>query len=109
MDFKLSKRVVYTDNDGLKWVMEVLEETPKEDWGNTGILLGPPDLTSLGLTKKKRIELQNELVSHNWIQAPDLRGRKRELIQLIKKMNLPNSLVRHVLSIYQYAYYDAKD
>lgn len=107
MGFKSTKRVVYTDNDGLKWVYLVMESTEEAEWNTTGILIGPPDLSDLGLTKLKRKALQNELVSRGWLQAPDLKHKSNELAQLIKKLNLPNLLRRHILSVYQYAYYDA--
>lgn len=96
--------VVYTDNEHMKWAVVVPEGTPEEDYAD-GIVLGPPDLSVLGLKDRDYKRLHNALVENNFYEAPQFLNRRSELVALLKKLGLPETLDRSLISLYQVAYY----
>lgn len=96
--------VKYTDNEGLMWIVGVPPNAPEEIY-KWGVPVGPPDLSSLGLTKTDRKKLQNALVDAGFVLAPHLVGKRKELKALLKKLELPDSLLREIISLYQRVYY----
>lgn len=96
--------VVYTDNENLTWAVVVPVGTPEEDY-QTGIVLGPPDLSSLDLQQSQRERLQKALVEAGFYNAPQLMGKRQEFNKLLKSLGLPDTYYRNVLHLYQVAYY----
>lgn len=66
-------RVTYTDDDGRRWA--VLVPPGHEDEAALGIVLGPPDLSELGLSVAAHTRLHNELFDRGLITAEDVRGK----------------------------------
>ena len=96
--------VRYTDKQGLTWVTSVpAEATP--DMYRWGVPVGPPDLSSLGLEKKEWVALQAALVDMDLIVAPQLMGKRAEIKLILKKLGLPEYLLKEIISLYQQAYY----
>lgn len=96
--------VKYTDDEGLTWVVSVVEDTAEEDY-DQGIVLGPPDLTPLGLPRADFVRLHNKLVEVGLYEAPALMGQRVLLTQLLQQLGLPRTLLRELLSLFQRDYY----
>jgi hypothetical protein len=95
--------VKYNDRQGYSWAMLVPEEE-KLDYSR-GAILGPPDLTSLGLTEQTLKKLHKLLVESNLYNAAQLMGNRKRLVQIIQQLNLDRKLVREITMIYQREYY----
>lgn len=75
-------RTTYNDEDGLSWV--VLVPKGAEDAPERGIVVGPPDLSPLGLPDDVRWRLHQQLFQRGLIEAKDLRGRTRDLVAALQ-------------------------
>ena len=49
-----------------------------------GVPIGPPDTSSLGLSERLDVALNNQLVRRGLITRDDLRGRDRELFAVLQ-------------------------
>jgi len=105
-NFKNVKIVKYNDDEGLTWVVGVSEDTLPEDY-DQGAVLGPPDLTPLGLPHADFVRLHNKLVELDLYEAPALMGNRVLLAQTLQELGLPKTLLRALISLFQYDYYGA--
>lgn len=94
------KIVEYTDNDGRMSVVLV----PDNEDPVVGVHLGPPPLDTLGLDDGTELILNNALVQRRFIAAPDLLNRRRELVALLKDLELSID-VKEIVALYQRDYY----
>jgi len=78
----LLERVIYTDEKGRKFISQV----PKghEDEAGKGIILGPPDISSLNLPEEIETVLHNELFNRGLITLKDVKQRSNELNSALK-------------------------
>src|SRR5574341_2154527 len=102
------ERVIYTEG-GMKEVRKVPQGASPLDY-NQGILVGPPDLSGLPLSKEAVILLNNALVDAGLVSYPDLNGKRALLLQIVQ--GLPDvsvaqatSLRFEILGLYQQDYY----
>ena len=70
--------VIHTDDEGRKTAVQVPDGAPEKTWGQ-GILLGPPDLSSLGLREDLTTRLHNELFNRGIIRRSDARARRADV------------------------------
>lgn len=70
--------VVVDDPSGRKTVHIVPDGAPMTTW-NAGVVLGPPDLTSLNLTEELTTRLHNELFNRGIIRRSDARRQRPEV------------------------------
>lgn len=70
--------IVDIEQDGLKYKAQVPDGTPESMW-NAGIIIGPPDLTSLGLPPSVKARLHNELYVRGLITVKDVRKRMHDV------------------------------
>lgn len=61
-----------------RFVMLVPEGAPQNTWG-AGIVVGPPDLTDLGLSEEVTTRLHNELFARGIIRRDDARFHRAEV------------------------------
>jgi hypothetical protein len=100
-------RVVYTNEDGFKEIREVPNNLSPSDY-YMGILIGPPDLSSVTKNKMKLRLLNNALVDAKLIQWPDLAGQRHKLTEIVSRLWQKTEDRRHIkykiLVIYQRDY-----
>ena len=100
--------VVYVDRRGFKQIREVAAGTMPNDY-HCGVVIGPPDLSTVGLSLMKTKALNNLLVDAMLIEYVDLRGNRPVLMAILKKFVNDKKDLRglrdKVLAIYQQAYY----
>jgi len=70
--------VTLVDEEGRKTLMNVPNGAPEKTW-DQGILIGPPDLSSLGLGEEITIRLHNELFHRGIIRRQDARSRRSDV------------------------------
>lgn len=70
-------KVEYTDKKGLKHLVDIHEDY--SDQPEMGIVIGPPDLESLGLPKKYEKILNNQLFDRKLFTWSDVRRRPAEI------------------------------
>lgn len=75
----MMKRVTYTDADGRKWVTLIPDDAP-DSHASMGIIIGPPDLSSLEYPEPVAIRLHNALVDRDVLTWDDFR-RNRQVVQ----------------------------
>lgn len=68
---------------GKKYRVQVPDEAAEELW-QYGIVLGPPDLSSLGLPPSIEVRLHNELHVRGLIQKKDLDRRTPDVVAAIQ-------------------------
>lgn len=71
-------QVTHVDGLDRKSLVQVPDGAPETTWGQ-GILLGPPDLTSLGLKEETTTRLHNELFHRGIVRRGDARARRAEV------------------------------
>lgn len=96
------KRVVYTDSDGLKWIVDVPDHYSEEEY-EKGLVVGPPDLSDLNIHRYKLKKLNHALVDAGLIEPGDLLGRRIELRKILKALQIEEQ-ERPIVSIYQWLY-----
>ena len=70
--------VTTSANDGRKTKVLVPEGAPETTW-KQGIVIGPPDLSSLGLKEEITTRLHNELFNRGIIRRGDARAQRAEV------------------------------
>jgi hypothetical protein len=70
--------VVFEDVAGRKTARQVPDGAPHETW-RFGNIIGPPDLTPLGLPEEVLTRLNNELFARGIIRAGDARRNRAEI------------------------------
>lgn len=71
------KRVEYKDEDGRKFLVEVPDGF--EDMPESGISIGPPELTDLNLPLELEVKLNNQLFDRKLFTPADVRRRPEEI------------------------------
>ena len=77
------KIVEYTDSSGLKTKRLVPDGALRTTY-NMGVVLGPPSLDSLGLSRTQNKALNHALVNADMVMYQSMSGRRAELLYLIK-------------------------
>lgn len=72
-----AERMTWEDDSGRKWTVLVPAGHPEE--AERGMVIGPPDLSALGLPEPVAVRLHNELHARGLLTLGDLRGREREI------------------------------
>lgn len=107
----MAKVVEYTNTQGFKEFRVVPDAATPSDY-RKGALAGPPDLSDLDLSYEERKKLQNLLVDADMKDYGMLKGRRGELVNILKQVR-PQEDVRPlrnaVLALYQQAYYQGDD
>lgn len=75
--------IVDIEKLGKKYRVQVPDEAEQELW-QYGIVLGPPDLSSLGLPPSIEVRLHNELHVRGLIQRSDLDRRASDVVAAIQ-------------------------
>ena len=96
--------VIYTNAQGLKEVRRVPQGLPPSGYSR-GVLVGPPDLSSVGLEMSALVSLNNRLVDLGLITYDDLRGNRADFVRAVKEALGDRQdtayVVKCVLSVYQ--------
>lgn len=77
------RELAYQDNDGRKFRVLIPEGCP-DDHAKFGIILGPPDLSSLGMTKDIEVRLNNQLYDRRIFTFQDSVVRKRDVLAALQ-------------------------
>lgn len=89
--------VEYKDKKGFKYRVDVPAEF--RDQPQMGIVIGPPDLESLGLPKKYELILNNQLYDRKLFTWSDVRRRPEEIRAALKAMFRVHELA--IISLYK--------
>lgn len=76
------RRLVYTDGEGRKTIVQIPDGAPESD-GAMGILVGPPPLESLGLPLDVEVRLNNELYNRGLFTGQDIKRRTNEVVAAV--------------------------
>lgn len=100
--------VDYTDKRGWKQLREVPDGLLTTDDYGKGILIGPPDISSLPLSDERQRLLNNLLCEAGMYDYTGIKGRRRELLDIIQRVNGSRDmeLLKQILAIYQHQFYD---
>lgn len=106
MDFRV---VVYTTSSGWLEFRKVPHDLHPADYCK-GLLVGPPDLTELGLSEEDTLTLNNALVSAGYADYKSLAGRRLDLLRTVKSVlgisDEDASKIRlKIIGLYQKDYY----
>lgn len=71
--------VKHVATDGRISVVLVPEASPEKTWG-AGILVGPPDLSELGLGEEVTVRLHNELFIRGIVRRDDARSNRAQIV-----------------------------
>lgn len=75
-------RATYEDDDGKRWM--VLVPKGRESEASMGIVLGPPDVSTLGLPPAVAFRLHNELFDRGIIELTDATKRTQEIFAALQ-------------------------
>jgi hypothetical protein len=78
------KQVSYKDTDGRYRTVLLPESEPEEFAELRGILIGPPDLSELGLPTDIEVRLNNELYHRGIIDAKSATRNRQEIVYAIQ-------------------------
>jgi hypothetical protein len=90
--------VTHVDELERRSVIQVPEGTPETRWGQ-GILVGPPDLSALGLPEEVTTRLHNELFHRGIVRRGDAKLRRPE-VQAALSAALRID-VEHIITLYE--------
>lgn len=79
------QRSNYTDPEGMKKVVLLPEGAPESE-AYRGIVVGPPDLSSLGLPKETEVRLNNELHARRIVTAQDAIQHRAEIVLALQSV-----------------------
>lgn len=77
------RELEYTDEEGRKFKVLIPKSSP-DDHARFGIILGPPDLSLLGLPRDTEIRLNNQLYYRRVLTLRDAVGRKRDVLAALQ-------------------------
>lgn len=77
------RRVAYKDTAG-RWSVREVPDSAPDDHAAYGILVGPPDVSSLNLPEEVETRLNNELYARGLITARDVRSKSEQLRNAIQ-------------------------
>jgi hypothetical protein len=96
--------VIYTTKEGWREFRRVPNGYPPTLY-NSGIVIGPPNLDSLELTKKQKLKINNYLVDEGVISYENLLGKKRLLLNVLLEMGFKElkavQIRNSIIGIYQ--------
>ena len=75
-------RIEYKDEEGRKYLVELPEE--HQDMPESGIVIGPPDLSELGLPIEYEVKLNNQLYDRKLFKLADVRRRPEDIDAALK-------------------------
>lgn len=78
-----TKETVYTDSYGNKTKVVIPADAPDSD-APKGIVIGPPDLDSLGLPRSIEVRLNNELFARGLLRRADVMKRPQEVFAALQ-------------------------
>ena len=90
------RETTYESADGRKWVVLLPLEAP-ESQASMGAIVGPPDLSPLGLPDEVAVRLHNELFNRKLITVNDLRHRMPELTAALQLAFRADAQALHAL------------
>lgn len=70
--------LVDVERGGRKYRVQVPDNAPKHLW-NAGVVIGPPDLSGLGLPQEIEKRLHNELHARGLITSKDVKKRMHDV------------------------------
>lgn len=70
-------RSQFTDDEGKMWAVLVPED--QIDTPELGFIIGPPDVSVLGLPSEISVRLHNQLFTRNLLSKADLRGQNQQV------------------------------
>jgi hypothetical protein len=73
------KQVKYTDLIGRVFLVELPDNAPEEH-AEMGAIVGPPDLSGLGLPLEMEVRLNNSLYARGLFTSRDIRRKRGELL-----------------------------
>ena len=77
--------VVYTNNIGLEEVRRVPNGLQPKDY-DKGILIGPPDISSLKLKRSELVKLNHALIDAEFLNYRDLTGKRGQLLRILREV-----------------------
>lgn len=89
-------RVVYTDSEEYKWVVEVPDNLVDKEQYKYGIVLGPPTLELLQLDKESERKLSNALCDAGIYDYATMSPTRQTVLEIIRQI-LPEAEARDVL------------
>lgn len=98
------KTVGYTDSNGYSWYVLVPDDAIREEY-DRGIVVGPPDLSELGLDEELLKKLYKRLVDALIVDAPTLLPKRPELVSILNELGIGKARMREIVSIYQRDFY----
>lgn len=100
--------VDYTDKRGWKQLREVPDGLLTTDDYSKGILVGPPDCSSLPLSSEKQRLLNNLLFEAGMVEYANIKGRRRELLDIVQRLTggRDTDLLKHIIALYQHQFYE---
>jgi len=101
----MSNVVKYTDEEGWDWAVAIPEGLD-EDWYKTAPIVGPPDLSELGLDKKMLKAIQNGLMAYDIYDGQTIMGRRKQIRDLMQELGLPIEFERQITVIFTRTYFD---
>ena len=75
-------KVEYKDEEGRKFLVELPEE--HQDMPESGVVIGPPDLSELALPIEYEVKLNNQLFDRKLFNLVDVRRRPVEIDAALK-------------------------
>lgn len=91
------REVVYIDEDGCKYKTLIPDDAP-DSHAELGIIVGPPDLSALGLPLEFEVRLNNLLYARGFFTASDVARRREELIGVWQAVL--NADVQSLIAVY---------
>lgn len=100
--------VDYTDKRGWKQLREVPDGLLTTDDYSKGILVGPPDLSSLPLSGERQRLLNNLLFEAGMYEYPNIKSRRRELLDITRRISgrRDTDLLKQIIALYQHQFYE---
>lgn len=90
--------VTHVDDLERKTIVQVPEGTPENRYAQ-GIVVGPPDLSTLGLSEEVTTRLHNELFHRGIVRRGDARMRRPEVhAALVAALRVD---VEHIVNLYE--------
>lgn len=89
--------VTYTNEQGLKKVVEVPYNLVDKTQYRHGILLGPPDLSSIGLNSENTRLLNDALCDLGILDYATMSGRRHQALEAIKTFVFDDQQAKEIL------------
>lgn len=90
-------KMEYKNKKGCKYIVDIHPDF--QDEPELGIIIGPPDLESLGLPKKYEVALNNQLFDRKLFTWADVRRRPEEIRAALKAVFRTDELT--IMNLYK--------